>query len=127
MNVIDTSAIVAILFEEPESEEVAAKLMGEPSLMSAATRVELGIVVEAKRGPAGTQLLEELLRAASVEVVAVDQDQAADALVAWRRYGKGRHPAGLNFGNTFAYALAIGRDCPLLFVGNDFSQTDIQT
>ena len=93
--------------------------------MSAATRVELGIVVEAKRGPAGVQLLDELLDRAEVEVLPVDARLADDAIVGWRRFGKGRHPAGLNFGDTFSYALARRLGQPLLFVGDDFSKTDV--
>lgn len=126
MNVIDTSAVIAILFGEAGSEEIERKLMGESAVMSAATRVELGIVVEARRGPTGTQLLEELLHRSEVEIVELDENQAIEALVGWRRFGKGRHPAGLNLGDTYSYALAIARGGPLLFVGNDFSQTDVE-
>ena len=93
--------------------------------MSAATRVELGIVIEAKKGSAGTQLLEELLGRIGIEIVPVDADLAEQAMVAWRRFGKGRHPAGLNFGDTFSYALARRMGQPLLFVGDDFSLTDV--
>lgn len=82
--------------------------------MSAATRVELGIVIEAKTGSAGTQLLEELLGRVAIEVVPVDAELAEEALVAWRRFGKGRHLAGLNFGDTFSYALARPMGQPLL-------------
>ena len=126
MNVVDTSAVVAVLFGEPGRDEIARKLMETPAVMSAATRVELGIVVEARTGPSGTQLLEELMKRAEIEVVEVDQDQAIDALVGWRRFGKGRHPAGLNFGDTFSYALAVHRGIPLLCVGDDFAETDVQ-
>ncbi len=125
MKVVDTSAIVAVLFEEPGGPQIVRKLMDSPSVMSAATRVELGIVIEAKTGPAGTQLLEELMSRAQIRLVPVDQDLAHDALVGWRRFGKGRHPAGLNFGDTFSYALARRLGHPLLFVGDDFSKTDI--
>lgn len=95
--------------------------------MSAATRVEVGIVVEAKKGPAGTQLLEELLSRIDIEVATVDDPQVHEALVGWRRFGKGRHPAGLNYGDTFSYALSRRLGQPLLFVGGDFSQTDVPT
>lgn len=80
--------------------------MAEPCVMSAATRVELGIVVEAKTGPGGTQLLEELLARIGLVVAAVDGPLAHEALVGWRRFGKGRHAAGLNFGDCFSYALS---------------------
>lgn len=125
MTVVDTSAIVAVLFAEPESADIQRTLVQWPCMMSAATRVELGIVIEAKTGPAGTQLLEELLARIEIEVVAVDADLAEAAVVCWRRFGKGRHPAGLNLGDTFSYALARHMGQPLLFVGDDFSKTDI--
>ncbi len=126
MIVVDTSAIVAVLFAEPGGNEIERRLREEPSVMSAATRVELGIVIEAKTGPAGTQLLEELLGRSQVEVIPVDAELAAEALVCWRRFGKGRHPAGLNFGDVFSYALSRQLGQPLLFVGNDFSHTDVE-
>ncbi len=126
MIVIDTSAITSVLYEEPAGPEIERKLLNSPGVMSAATRVELGIVVEAKSGPAGSQLLDELLSRTRIAVVPVDEDLASDALVAWRRWGKGRHPASLNFGDTFSYALARRLGAPLLFAGNDFSQTDVE-
>ena len=125
MIVVDTSAIVAVLFDEPAGPEIGRKLVGSPCVMSAATRVELGIVIEAKTGPAGSQLLEELLARIEVRVIPVDVEQADEAMVCWRRFGKGRHGAGLNFGDTFSYALARRMALPLLFVGGDFSQTDL--
>lgn len=123
--VVDTSAIVAVLFGEPGRGEIERHLLAGPVVMSAATRVELGIVVEAKKGSAGVQLLDELLGRLQIDVVPVDADLAAGALVGWRRFGKGRHPAGLNFGDTFSYALARQLGQPLLFVGDDFSRTDL--
>ena len=125
MNVVDTSAIIAVLFGEDAGEALERKLVESPCVMSAATRLELGIVVEAKKGPSGTQLLEELLARIEIEIVDVDEELAVGALVCWRRFGKGRHSAGLNFGDTFSYALAVQTGQPLLFVGNDFSQTDV--
>lgn len=125
MNVVDTSAIVAVLFAEQGSREIERKLAETSCVMSAATRVELGIVIEAKTGPGGTQLLEELLARVGVQVAIVDAELAEDAMVCWRRFGKGRHPAGLNYGDTFAYALARRIGQPLLFVGEGFSQTDV--
>lgn len=125
MNVVDTSAIVAVLFGEPGSKDIERRLLDSPCIMSAATRVELGIVVEAKAGPAGAQLLEELLARVAVRIEPVDGGLADEALVCWRRFGKGRHPAGLNYGDTFSYALARRMGLPLLFVGDDFVQTDV--
>jgi ribonuclease VapC len=123
--VVDTSAVVAVLFGEPDAEGVEHKLVDSPCVMSAATRVELGIVVEARAGPAGAQLLEELLARIEVRVEPVDAALADEALVCWRRFGKGRHPASLNYGDTFSYALARRLGLPLLFVGDDFAQTDV--
>ena len=125
MIVVDTSAIVAVLFGEPGGEEFERRLLGEHCVISAATRVELGIVIEAKTGPAGTQLLEELLGRIEIEVAPVDEDLAEEAMVCWRRFGKGRHRAGLNVGDTFSCALSRRRGQPLLFVGEDFSETDV--
>ena len=125
MNVVDTSAIVAVLFGEPGSESIENKLMSASCVMSAATRVELGIVVEAKTGAAGVLLLEELLARIEVQIEPVDASLAEEALAGWRRFGKGRHPAGLNYGDVFSYALARRLSVPLLCVGGDFPQTDI--
>jgi len=123
--VVDTSAIVAVLFGEPGAQSVEQLLVQSECSMSAATLVELRIVIEAKTGPAGSQLLAELLSRIDIQIVEVDAAIAEDAVVAWRRFGKGRHKAGLNFGDTFSYALARRLSQPLLFVGNDFSETDI--
>ncbi len=125
MIVVDTSAVVAVLFGEPGSAEVERHLLGDRCVMSAATRVELGIVIEAKTGSAGTQLLEELLGRVEIEIAPVDAEITEEAIVSWRRFGKGRHRAGLNFGDTFSYALSRRLGQPLLFVGNDFSHTDV--
>ncbi len=125
MIVVDTSAIVAVLFGEPSGEGLERRLLAEPCVISAATRVELGIVIEAKTGPSGTQLLEELLARIEIKVAPVDAELAEEAMVCWRRFGRGRHRAGLNFGDTFSYALSRRLGQPLLFVGDDFSQTDV--
>ena len=125
MIVVDTSAIVALLFAEPGGDLLQRRLLDERCVMSAATRVELGIVIEARTGPAGTQLLEELLDRIEIEIVPVDAELAQEALVGWRRFGKGRHDAGLNLGDTFSYALSRRLGQPLLFVGDDFAQTDV--
>jgi len=124
--VVDTSAIVAVLFGEPGSAELERHLLEDRCVMSAATRVELGNVIEAKTGSAGTQLLEELLGRVEIEVAPVDAELAEEAIVSWRRFGKGRHQAGLNVGDTFSYALSRRLGQPLLFVGDDFSHTDVK-
>ena len=124
--VIDRSALMAILLAEPSAFAVAQAIDASPRrLLSAATLLETSIVIEARKGQEGGYALDRLLFRASVEIVPVDANQAEIARVAWRRYGKGRHPAGLNYGDCFAYALAKQSGLPLLFRGNDFSQTDI--
>ena len=95
-------------------------------LLSAANFLEASIVIESCKGEAGGRELDLMLYRAAIEVVPVDQDQVEVARLAWRRFGKGRHPAGLNYGDCFAYALAKTRRLPLLFWGDDFSQTDIE-
>ncbi|NRP74473.1 Ribonuclease VapC30 [Ensifer psoraleae] len=125
--VIDTSAIVAIAFNEPEAETYEQKVVDAPRrFISAATVLELAIVIEARLGEAGAAELDLWLYKAGVEIVAVDAEQIAVARRAWRSYGKGRHPAGLNYGDCFSYALARARNEPLLFKGDDFARTDIE-
>lgn len=125
--VIDTSAIVAIAFNEPEAETYEQKVVDAPRrFISAATILELAIVIEARLGDAGAAELDLWLYKAGVEIVAVDAEQIAVARRAWRSYGKGRHPAGLNYGDCFSYALAKTRNEPLLYKGDDFSRTDIE-
>ncbi|AUX78303.1 type II toxin-antitoxin system VapC family toxin [Sinorhizobium fredii] len=125
--VIDTSAIVAVAFNEPEAETYEQKVVDAPRrFMSAATLLELTIVIEARLGEAGTAELDLWLHKAGVEIVAVDAEQIAVARRAWRSYGKGRHPAGLNYGDCFSYALAKTRSETLLYKGDDFSRTDIE-
>ena len=94
-------------------------------LVSAATVVECGLVLTSRRGEAGVARLNMLLHEAGIEIATVDSEQARTAIDAFRRFGKGRHPAGLNFGDCFAYALAAATGEPLLFKGDDFAKTDI--
>ena len=126
--VIDSSAVLAILQNEPErrafNEAIAA---AETRLLSAASLVELSIVLEARFGPDAQGDLDLFLSTAQIEIVALDRDQAELARGAFSRYGKGRHRAGLNFGDCFAYALAQWAGDPLLFKGDDFSHTDLQS
>ena len=124
--VVDTSAVVAVLLDEPERDRFVAVLAdAEDALISTATLVEASIVMQAKTGDEGVDDLDELLAAAAVRCVAVDSVQAHLARNAFVRFGKRRAPAGLNFGDCFSYALARATDRPLLFKGSDFSQTDI--
>jgi ribonuclease VapC len=124
--VVDTSAAAAVILGEPGREELAVYLEDALNrLMPAAIRVELGIVIEARLGPAGQDVVDRFLRDAKIEIVPVDAELAARAMSGWRRYGKGRHPAGLNFGDCFTYALAERTGDPVLCTGYDFAKTDI--
>lgn len=124
--VLDASAVAAILFDEPGAADLERHVADDPvRLMSAATWVETTIVVEARLGDAGGRELDLWLQRIAIEIVPVDVEQADMARRAWRRFGKGRHPAALNYGDCFAYALAIVRDDALLFTGHDFNRTDV--
>jgi ribonuclease VapC len=124
--VVDTSALVAILLEEPEAAAFARAIeAASVPLISAVSRVELSMVIEARKGDDGRAAVERLMREGAFEVAAVNARQADLAIEAFRRFGKGRHPAGLNIGDCFAYALARWLEEPLLFKGDDFTQTDI--
>jgi ribonuclease VapC len=124
--VIDSSAILAVLQQEPEAAVVAqALLQGTPRRISAATFVETSIVVEARHADAGVREFDNLLHRAGIEIVPVDEVQARLAREAFRHFGKGRHQAGLNFGDCFSYALAKSLDEPLLCTGKDFRLTDL--
>ncbi len=125
--VLDTSAVAAVVFGEPDAEALLSVMLAEVGglVISAANRVEVGIVVETRQGPEAANDLHILLDRLGVDIAPVDVDQAHAALAAWRRFGKGRHPAGLNFGDCFAYALAKVTAAPLLFKGQDFRQTDV--
>ena len=124
--IIDTSALVAILDQEPEAERIVRTLASAPErTLSAANLVEVGIVMQARRGDDGARDLDLLLAKLRVEIAAVTASQADIARKAFRRFGRGRHAANLNFGDCFAYALAKDKSAPLLFKGNDFGQTDV--
>ena len=116
-----------MILGEPGSEDLAAYLEhAQVRLMPAAIRVELGIVIEARLWPAGQDVVDRFLRDAKIDIVAVDEELAARGMSGWRRYGKGRHPAALNFGDCLAYAAASVAGDSLLFVGDDFRKTDIK-
>ncbi len=124
--IIDTSALVAILDQEPEAERIARILAATPERrLSAANLVEVGIVMQARRGDDGARDVDLLLAKLRVEIVPFTARQAEIARKAFRRYGRGRHDAKLNFGDCFAYALAKDAAAPLLFKGDDFEQTDV--
>ncbi len=124
--VLDTSALLVLLLDEPEAEAYRAVLEDDATrLVSAATLLEAGIVVEARKGEAGGRELDLLIHKAEIDVVPVDAEQVVEARRAYRRFGRGRHAAGLNLGDVFAYALARTAGEPLLFKGDDFSKTDV--
>jgi ribonuclease VapC len=124
--VIDRSVMVAILLGEPDARAFAAAIEQDtPRLFSAASLLETSIVIETRKGDEGARDLDLLIYRAGIEIVAVDAEQAEIARMAWRRYGKGRHPASLNYGDCFAYALAKAAGSPLLYKGDDFSRTDL--
>jgi ribonuclease VapC len=125
--VLDTSALLAILMAEPEAEGFAVAIEHDPiRLVSAGSMLETAIVVESRRGDAGGRELDLLLFKAGISLTPVDAEQVEVARQAFRLFGKGRHPAGLNFGDCFAYALSRVSGQPLLFKGDDFAQTDVE-
>ena len=125
--VIDTSALIAILLGEPDAEAFAVAIADDPKkLISAFSALEVSIVIEAKKGEAGGRELDLLLHRSQIEIVAMDSEQAELARNAWRTFGKGRHPAGLNIGDCCSYALSKSSDEPLLFKGDDFSKAGLK-
>ena len=124
--VIDTSALMALLLQESEAEVLLDTATRATVVhLSAASRLELGLVAESERHSVDATEVEQLLLALRVEVVPFDQQQLHWALEGWRRYGKGRHRAGLNLGDCFSYGLAKALAAPLLFKGDDFAATDV--
>lgn len=124
--VLDTSALLAILLQEREAKQLACAIEADPMrLMSAATFLETAIVAEARAGDIGGRELDLFMYHLGPTVVPVDREQAEVARQAYRAYGKGRHPAALNYGDCFSYALSKTAGEPLLFKGNDFGRTDI--
>lgn len=125
--VIDSSAIIAILLGEAEAGPIIDALTdAEYVFVSAATIVEINVVQCLKNGEAGLDELDSLLAELRPDIIPVTARQARIAREAFRQYGRGRHPARLNFGDCFSYALAKDTGQPLLFKGNDFSRTDLE-
>ena len=126
--VVETSAVLAILLDEPEAAEFAQMIEDDPApLISAAFVLDAGIVLISRHGLEARGDLRDFLEQGGRQVEAVTAEQAALALDAYQWFGKGRHRAGLNFGDCFAYALCKATGQPRLFKGQDFSQTDIAT
>ena len=125
--ILDTSALVAILYREPESESfVQAIHDADACRISGASYVELSMVVETQLGPEGMRQAEAFFRRAGITIEPVTVEHGELARQAFLDFGKGRHKAGLNFGDCFSYALAKANGEPLLFKGNDFPMTDIE-
>jgi len=124
--VIDTSALLSILFNEPEAERIARSIAADPRrLASALTVLESSIVAEARKGEAGGRELDLLIHRIGLESVPLTGSHGDVARDAWRRFGKGRHPAGLNLGDCCSYALSRISGEPLLFKGGDLADTDV--
>jgi ribonuclease VapC len=125
--IIDSSALVAILVSEPEGDSLEDALIAAPACeISAVTYVETSIVLDSRRNPVVSQALDNFLQTTQIGIQPITVQQAKLARQAYRDYGKGRHPAGLNLGDCFAYALAKDKGEPLLFKGDDFRRTDVE-
>lgn len=125
--VLDPSAVLAILQNEPQRRKFNEAIeAADTRSLSTASFVECSMIVESRYGADGVRDLDLFLAKAQVSLVAVDEEQANLARRAFQKFGKGRHPAGLNFGDCFSYALSRALDLPLLFKGSDFSQTDVE-
>lgn len=124
--IVDTSALVAVITGEPDAERYLDAMVSADELGVPATAlVEASEVLQARQGDEAVADLHALLAELEVEVLPIDEGAAREAADAWRRFGKGRHPAGLNFGDVFSYALARATGRPLLFKGDHFTQTDV--
>jgi ribonuclease VapC len=124
--IVDTSALLAILLNEKEADQFRELILKSTECnMSAISFVEASIIAESNGGDGSVRQLDAFLRTAEIRVEAVTVEHALAARQAYSDYGKGRHPAGLNFGDCFAYALAMVSGEPLLFKGNDFRKTDV--
>jgi len=126
--VVDTSALIALLLGESEAERCAEILAASPGFsISSFSVLETGIVVSARKGPAAARELDLLLHRTQARVVPLTAELVELARDAWARYGKGRHPAALNIGDCCSYALSASLNEPLLFKGNDFNMTNLET
>lgn len=125
--IVDTSAVICFLLEEPDFSKTLATLSHAPRLgMGTPTLAETGIVLESRIGPESRTYLATFLEDFEIEIIPFGEVHWRRAVEAFRRYGKGRHPAGLNFGDCMTYATAVVADQPLLYIGGDFSLTDVR-
>jgi ribonuclease VapC len=126
--VVDSSAFMAVLLGEPEQEAVAQVLAAAAELWTCSfSALETAIVIGSRKGPQGLMTWDALLQRLAVQIVPFTAAHATLARDAWLRFGKGRHPAGLNIGDCCSYAVARHAGLPLLFKGDDFSKTDLET
>lgn len=125
MIAVDTSALVAIVLGEGDAERYLDELAHNPARLSTVSLAEAAIVVHARQGADAARDLDQLIDATIESIVPVDVEHARATVAAWHRFGKGRHPASLNFGDCFAYAVAHLAGIALLYKGRDFAQTDI--
>lgn len=125
--IVDTSALVAVVKDEPEAAIYLTRLLDQPVKVSAVTAFEFGMVVDGWKDEQSSRDADLLLLSIEAEIVVVDEGLAQAARAAYRRFGKGNHPARLNFGDCFAYALASETGEPLLFKGDDFVRTDVRS
>jgi len=125
MIVVDTSALMAIVLNEPEAEACAGAIAAEDNLMVSAGTAAEALIVSARRNVA--EEMARLIDGVGFEIVSVTASTARRVADAYARWGRGAHPAALNFGDCFAYALAKERRCPLLFIGEDFARTDVES
>ena len=125
--ILDSSAIIAIVFQEPGYEELLSRMESAPTTAAGApTLAETGIVLSARLGEVAAGLLERFIDELEIQEIPFGELHWREAVEAYRRFGKGRHPASLNFGDCMTYAVANLTGEPLLFVGSDFSKTDVQ-
>ena len=126
--ILDTSALLAVLFDEPDADRYERAIASATTCrMSVANYLEAIMVVESRMGVDGGRQLDDLVETAGIELEPVTVEQSKAVRRAWRRFGKGNHPAGLNFGDCFAYALSEITGEPLLYKGDDFVLTDVAT
>lgn len=125
--IVDSSAIIAVIGKEPGYERILRKLAeAGHARLGTPTRLEAGMVLTARFGSRGKTVLARFIQESNISAISFDEAHAAIALDAFTRYGKGRHPAGLNFGDCCSYATAVVAREPLLCIGDDFPQTDLE-
>jgi len=123
--IVDTSALIAVIRPEPLADTLAPKILSGPAVMAAPEFLEAHMVLRRLYGEESERILDRFMVDLGIDVVAFTTEHAREATRAFDRFGKGRHPAGLNFGDCISYALSKVSGQPLLYVGDDFSKTDV--